>query len=104
VTQRERVLRALRRAGATGLTQADWLRQPTPDGGRPITRLAARVHELREEHEITVDGMRDSFPVYVLRPSPAELQAVIDDAAKQRLRGPEPEPAGHVQLTIEDAA
>ncbi len=53
VTQRERVLAALR---------------PTPDGGPPITRLAARVQELRDAgHSIVSDERRDRCVTYRLQ-------------------------------------
>ena len=48
MTQTERVLAALEHAGQGGLTQVDFLRFPTFDGGPPITRLAARIEELRD--------------------------------------------------------
>lgn len=71
MTQRERVLRSLRHAGPTGVTQVDWLRFPTPDGGPPITRVAARIQELREEgHEISSSGTRDRCALYVLKVKP----------------------------------
>lgn len=66
-TQSRRVLAALKGAGGRGLTQADWLRQPTPDLGPPITRMAARVNELRElGYRIESRGRRDRCTIYVL--------------------------------------
>lgn len=68
MTQRERTLNALRKAGTRGMTQVDWLRFPTPDGGPPITRIAARIQELRDEgHEIQSSGTRDRCALYILR-------------------------------------
>lgn len=67
MTQTDRVLAALTRAGARGLTQADFLMFPTIDGGPPITRLAARVEELRDEGFRVVSGeRRDKCVVYRL--------------------------------------
>lgn len=69
-TQRERVLTALRHAGPTGLTQVDWFAPNVCDHGPPITRLAARINELRDEgHTITSSGTRCGCAVYVLRES-----------------------------------
>lgn len=71
-TQRQRVLRALRRH-PEGLTQVDWLLPHVVDGGHPITRLAARVKDLRDEgHEIEVQGERYGCAVYVI-PQPAPV-------------------------------
>lgn len=66
-TQLVRVLRALRAVGSRGLTATDFIRQPTFDGGAPITRLAARIDELRDAgHHIEGRGRRDACTVYVL--------------------------------------
>jgi hypothetical protein len=66
LTQAERVLDALRVAGAVGITQRDF-HTPTIDGAAPITRLAARVEELRKAgHRIEGAGKRHRFEVYVL--------------------------------------
>lgn len=64
--QRRRVLAALQQLGTDGVTQADFL-PPTIDGGPTITRLGARVHELRAAgHAIEPAGRRDRCRVYVL--------------------------------------
>lgn len=64
--QRDRVLRALQRYPG-GLTQVDFLLPNVIDGGRPITRLAARVKDLRDDgHRIDVDGERYGCAVYKL--------------------------------------
>lgn len=66
MTQRERVLRALQTAGPRGVTQVDFLRFPTVDGGPPITRLAARIQELKDAgHRIGSSATRDKCAVYV---------------------------------------
>lgn len=65
MTQAARVLAALRKSGR-GVTQVDFL-TPTIDGGAPITRVAARVLELKQNgHHIVTDGERDSCAVYKL--------------------------------------
>lgn len=82
MTQKDRVLRSLQQAGPQGMTQVDWLRFPTPDGGAPITRVAARVQELRDEgHPISSSGTRDRCAVYVLKTwvAPVERQPMGAD-------------------------
>ena len=65
MTQTDRVLAALTRAGAHGITQVDFLRFPTIDGGPPITRVAARVEELRDAGFKILSGeRRDKCVVY----------------------------------------
>jgi hypothetical protein len=66
-TQAERVLRALRRAGARRITAVDFLGPATYDGGPPVLNLAGRVNELRRAHEIVAAGRRDRCVRYVLR-------------------------------------
>lgn len=67
MTQTDRVLAALSRAGARGITAVDFIRFPTIDGGPPILRVAARIKELRDQgFEIETDGERDSCAVYKL--------------------------------------
>lgn len=67
-SQRDRVLKALERAGEHGITQVDFLAPGVIDGGDPITRLAARVHELinQDGHSIVKDGQRNACDVYKL--------------------------------------
>lgn len=50
-TQRDRVLARLRAAGSRGVTPDDFLLPHVIDDGKPILRLAARVHELVEAGE-----------------------------------------------------
>ena len=71
MSQKERVLKSLRVAGSRGITQADWTgASGTPDGGPPITRLAARRLELSQDgHVIAKGGIRDKCRVYRLEPS-----------------------------------
>lgn len=84
MTQSDRVLRALKLAGGTGITQLDFLRTPTIDGGPPITRVAARIQELRDAgHTILSDGKRGKCTVYKLRVpvvlSPPPAEAVVEE-------------------------
>lgn len=79
MTQRDRVLSALRHAGPTGLTQVDFLGPQVCDKGKPITRVAARVNELRDQgFTITSSGTRHGCAVYVLK----------EDGASAALGGP----------------
>jgi hypothetical protein len=73
MTQKERVLKSLRASGEHGITQADWSGAfgPTPDGGPPITRLAARVLDLKQDgyqiNRKASDDLRNLCRVYYLR-------------------------------------
>ena len=72
MTQKDRVLRSLKATGPRGITQADWTGAygPTPDGGPPITRVAARVLDLSQDgHVIHKGPIRDLCRVYSLEPS-----------------------------------
>ena len=64
MTQRDRVLAAL----ALGpVSPISFIRHPTVDGGPPILRVAARIHELRADgHEITETRAPDGTAVYTL--------------------------------------
>lgn len=74
MTQTERVLAALR-IHLGGITQVDFLRVPTIDGGSPITRLAARILELRDDgHPILDAGTRDGCKLYRLGQPAADGQ------------------------------
>jgi hypothetical protein len=91
MTQNKRVLRALRRH-PQGICQGDFFPPNVLDGGYPITRLAARIKDLREQgHEIEVDGERWGYAVYKLAQArqerepvpPAEMPAIpVDENAK----------------------
>lgn len=70
MTQTERVLAALRAAGSRGITQSMFT---PPEGGHVIdgqgriTRVAARVRDLRDEGYVIVKGpRRGGFDTYVL--------------------------------------
>lgn len=81
MSQKQRVLRSLEVAGRRGVTQADWLGPHTPDGGAPITRLAARVMELQNDgHRITRGGLRDKCRVYVIEPTRPVVDITPQDA------------------------
>lgn len=70
MTQRERVLRALRCAGERGITARDLYAVPV-DGGPRISRVAARILELRDAgFDIDASGERDGHAVYVLHEHP----------------------------------
>lgn len=79
MTGKERILRALRNRREEGITQVDFL-GPTMDGEKPITRVAARIKDLRDDgHPIVVVGVRNQCAVYVLQvpvlvppPAPAD--------------------------------
>lgn len=67
LTQTERVLRALRNAGPIGISQSDFLPPRVVDEGPKITRVGARIKDLRNDgHPIRNAGTREGFAVYVL--------------------------------------
>jgi hypothetical protein len=67
MTQVERVLHAARRAGPRGITAVDFLAPDVCDGGKPITRLAARINDLEHRgFKFRDGGRRQSTKVYVL--------------------------------------
>lgn len=69
LNQRDRVLRALQLRGPDGVTQEDLVPPGVVDGGPPVYRLGARVHDLRTRgHVIRTAGKRGGFIVYVLEP------------------------------------
>jgi hypothetical protein len=66
-TQNDRLLLALERDRRRGITQVDFLLPDVIDGGAPITRVAARINDLRDRgHRIDTRGERDSCVIYVL--------------------------------------
>ena len=68
LSQKERVRRALVAAGPRGITAADFAAPHPIDGGRPIMRVAARIHELNDEGWPSVQlGERDSCGIYILK-------------------------------------
>lgn len=67
MTDKQRVLRRGFEAGDTGFTQVDFMLPNVCDGGKPITRLAARIKDLRDEGvEFADGGRRNGMKVYIL--------------------------------------
>lgn len=90
--QRDRVLRALKRH-PDGVTQVDFLAPNVIDGGAPITRVAARIRDLRQDgHVIEVNGERYGCVVYRLpQPEPVPIpppEMPEIEPAEQRLFDP----------------
>lgn len=76
VSQTERVLDALRKAGPRGITAVDFALPDVIDGGPPIMRVAARVMDLRRQgHTIIASGRRQKCQAYelVVPAPPADL-------------------------------
>lgn len=70
MSQNDRVLAALRRAGRFGITQVDFSLPDVIDGGKPINRVAARINDLGNAgHVIGKRGTRNRCAVYVLKAS-----------------------------------
>jgi hypothetical protein len=96
LTQRDRVLQALQRVGSHGLTQVDFQPPSVIDGGAPITRVAARIEELRDAgHRIDSTGRRDKCVIYVLRDKPVRHEPITPagEAPVASLFGPGPRSA-----------
>lgn len=86
-SQATRVLVSLGHAGSRGITQGDWLQTGGVDGRGRITRVAARVEELRGEGlAIVADGKRDGFAVYrLIREASSEpSQQLFNDISADR--------------------
>jgi hypothetical protein len=69
MTQTDRVYQLLRRRGEAGITVADFIGPETADGGPTVSRLAARVGQLRHERglNIVAEGRRGGYVIYRLR-------------------------------------
>jgi hypothetical protein len=89
MTQTQRVLKALERAGPQGISASHFDGSlPVVDGGRQIKRLAARIAELRGDgHEIASVSTKScgaKFVRYVLQATTAARQSnaveVVDDS------------------------
>lgn len=69
-SQNDRVLKVLIANGAQGTSLDDWDRgpdSPACDGGSRVTRLHARICDLRERGHVIVDGPeKGRFKTYVL--------------------------------------
>ena len=95
-TQATRVLAALARAGDRGVTQGDWLVPGGVDGVGRITRVAARIEELRSDGiAIIADGKREGFAVYrvVLEASTEPSRERIDTEGGQLFDLPAQKPS-----------
>jgi hypothetical protein len=79
MTDKDRILRRLRSHGST--TPIEW-QGPTPDGGKPVLRVAARIGDLR----------KDGIPVQTARTRPCALYVLPAPAAVI-------EPSGQYALT-----
>jgi hypothetical protein len=105
VTQLERVIKASK--SYRGITQVDFLGSHTIDEGKPITRLAARIQDARDQgHVFESLGTRDGCKVYrwvsgpaleetPARPDPSTLREPEHSASPVALAGatpPEPDP------------
>jgi hypothetical protein len=64
-SQADRLLDALRSAGARGICQHDFNQGSVFDGGDPIPQITRRVHDLRKNYLIASGGERNGFEVYV---------------------------------------
>lgn len=85
--QRERVLKVMELAGDYGTCQAEWFGMG-PDGLGSITRLAARIVDLRARgHNIVTAGERRGFTVYRLAPA---LELLPEPEPDERLFAPPP--------------
>lgn len=73
-SQNDRVLLLLkqRKAAERGLSTVEMIRIPTADGGKPITRLAARVRDLQDRgYRIRSERRLDGTSTYFLDGDPA---------------------------------
>jgi hypothetical protein len=86
-TQRDRVLGRLRAAGEAGVSPEDFLLPGVVDGGKPILRLAARIHELVEDGlKIETRRCPNGVTRYALAdppPVPAPVAAIPADGTAQ---------------------
>jgi hypothetical protein len=82
LTQKDRVLRALRNARGRGVTRVDFLSPNVIDGGTPILNPPARVEELRKDgHHILNAGLRDDCTIYTLAPPAEPWEPIPTDPA-----------------------
>ena len=81
MTQVDRLLAALDRAGTRGLTRVDFQPPHVVDGGAPILNIPGRVYDLHQAGiETVVTGERDGCSVYVLA---SKLEALREEAAPE---------------------
>jgi uncharacterized lipoprotein YddW (UPF0748 family) len=75
-SQADRVLMSIVQAGSQGVTQGQWLQTGGIDGLGVISRVAARVDELKDDGlNIVTEGKRDGYAVYKLRAAPRVVEA-----------------------------
>lgn len=86
--QQRRVLHAARKAGPRGVCQVDFLAPSVIDGGKPITRLPARIGELQKDgFTFRAGGWRQKTKVFVLDSVPVSWDWEKDSAAPVDLGG-----------------
>jgi hypothetical protein len=91
-SQADRVLMSLVQAGGRGVTQSDWLQPGGVDGLGRITRLAARVGELRDDGlNVVTEGESDGFAVYKLRAARSRVVATDEGSPAVGLFDPAPD-------------
>lgn len=67
LSDKQRILRLALSRGHKGFTAVDFLAPDVADGLKPITRVAARVNDLRNEGiRFTDGGRRNACKVYIL--------------------------------------
>jgi hypothetical protein len=102
MTQTDRVLKAAR--SIRGTCQADWLASHTPDGGQPITRVAARIQDL-EDRGYTFEILHDRGGTRVYRLT-SEPSTGVEAGARSSDRHAPPvpaEPSASAGLSADDA-
>jgi hypothetical protein len=68
MSQKQRVLRALRERRGVGITRVDFLAPDVIDGGKPIINIPARIKELTDDgYPVKVVGRREECVIYALR-------------------------------------
>jgi hypothetical protein len=85
-SQNDRVQRALELQGSIGITQQDFTPPNVIDGMDGISRIGARIHDLKTKRGLIFDesaGERDGFQVYRL----AATSSDGETAAAQALAG-----------------
>jgi hypothetical protein len=105
-SQADRVLMSIVQAGSQGVTQGQWLQTGGIDGLGRITRVAARVRELREDGlNVVTDGERDGFVIYKLRAAPKRVvEAKPEPPADSLFPAPESDEERRPSMYWGDAA
>jgi uncharacterized lipoprotein YddW (UPF0748 family) len=79
-SQADRVLMSIVQAGSQGVTQGQWLQTGGIDGLGVISRVAARVDELKDDGlNIVTEGKRDGYAVYKLRAAPRRVVEATEE-------------------------